>query len=589
MNRFRKYFAILKMTIKTIPTWSIYTILNNVLGVLCNILGSVILVNIVLTGISLKKSFVAILFPVLIIQLIIMFGGICTSIYYGKIDPIARQKLNKSITSKLINNIMTTEMKNLDNTNFLDKFIFSINQVEGRTTGSVFLISNIISNVVGLITSIAIIGFINFEIITLVILVIILSLIINQALTKIQFKSDNEIILPSRKKSYVKRTYHMKKFALEIRLYSISKFLQNIYNSAVKDTLNIIHKYGFKIGVLTFIRGYNQEIILYWGSMAIILFNLFSGNMSIEPVSIVPVTVAIYGLSNYILALTDIFNTLKEHELYSEKLVEFLCMTNDQQEKKTVDYSKMHDICFLDVSFQYNEGEKFSLSNMNLQFSAGEKVALVGVNGSGKSTIVKLLLGLYSDYSGKITIDNEPISNFDMQSFREQFSVVQQDFQQYPCTVAENVLMDSTEQINVDKIKTSLECVDLNLDLTDEELLSKPITSEFCSDGLTLSKGQFQKLALARIFASNKNFIVLDEPTSALDPISEYKVFNRLLDRFQEKTIVIISHRLTATKNADRIYLIDNGKIAESGNHQQLMELHGKYAEMYSLQAEKYL
>ena len=150
-------------------------------------------------------------------------------------------------------------------------------------------------------------------------------------------------------------------------------------------------------------------------------------------------------------------------------------------------------------------------------------------------------------------------------------------------------LWDSAEQINVDKIKTSLECVDLNLDLTDEELLSKPITSEFCSDGLTLSKGQFQKLALARIFASNKNFIVLDEPTSALDPISEYKVFNRLLARFQEKTIVIISHRLTATKNTDRIYLIDNGEIAESGNHQQLMELHGKYAEMYSLQAEKYL
>ena len=577
------------MTIKTIPTWSIYTILNNVLGVLCNILGSVILVNIVLTGISLKKSFVAILFPVLIIQLIIMSGGICTSIYYGKIDPIARQKLNKSITSKLINNIMTTEIKNLDNTNFLDKFSFSINQVEGRTTGSIFLISNIISNVVGLITSITIIGFINFEIIALVILVIILSLIINQALTKIQFKSDNEIILPSRKKSYVERTYHMKKFALEIRLYPISKFLQNIYNSAVKDTLDIIHKYGFKIGLLTFIRSYNQEIILYWGSMAIILFNLFSGNMSIEPVSIVPVTVAIYGLSNYILALTGIFNTLKEHELYSEKLVECLCMINDQQEKKTVDYSKMHDICFLNVSFQYNEGEKFSLSNINLQFSAGEKVALVGVNGSGKSTIIKLLLGLYSDYSGKITIDNEPISNFDMQSFREQFSVVQQDFQQYPCTVAENVLMDSAEQIDVDKIKTSLECVDLNLDLTDEELLSKPITSEFCSDGLTLSKGQFQKLALARIFASNKNFIVLDEPTSALDPISEYKVFNRLLDRFQEKTIVIISHRLTATKNADRIYLIDNGEIAESGNHQQLMELHGKYAEMYSLQAEKYL
>ena len=400
---------------------------------------------------------------------------------------------------------------------------------------------------------------------------------------------DNEIVLPNRKKNYVERTYYMKKFALEIRLYPISKFLQNIYNSAVKDTMNIIRKYGFKIGVLVFIRAYNQEIVLYWGSMIIILFKLFYGNMSIKPASIVPATIAVYGLSNYILALTGIFNTLKEHELYSEKLFEFLSISNDYKEKKTVSDAMMHDICFHNVSFHYNENEKFSLNHVNLQFLAGEKVALVGVNGSGKSTIIKLLLGLYTDYSGEITIDNESISNFDIQSYREQFSMVQQDFQQYPCTIAENVFMDSVIQTDVDKIKTALKFVDLDLNLSDYDLLTKPVTTEFSSDGLTLSKGQYQKLALARIFASNRNFIVLDEPTSALDPISEYKVFNRLLEQFQEKTIVIISHRLTATKNADRIYLIDNGEIVESGNHQQLMKLGGKYAEMYSLQAEKYL
>lgn len=589
MNRFRKYFSILKMTIKTIPFWSVYTILNNIIGVVCSILGSVVLVNIVLTGISVNKSFFAILFPVLAIQLIIMLGGICTSIYYGQVDPIARQKLNREITLKLIKNVMMTEMKNLDNTDFLDGFTFSVNQIEGRTTGSIFLVSNLMANIVGVVTSMAIIGFINFEMVVLVLLVVIISLALNQALTKIQFKMDNEMVLPSRKKNYVERTYYMKKYALEIRLYPISKFLQNIYNGAVKDTMNIIRKYNFKIGVLAFIRAYNQEIVLYWGSMIIILFKLFYGNMSIEPASVVPATIAVYGLSNYILALTGIFNTLKEHELYSEKLFEFLSMQNDHQEKKTVSNEGIHDICFHNVSFHYNENEKFSLNHVNLQFSAGEKVALVGTNGSGKSTIIKLLLGLYTDYSGEITIDNESISNFNIQSFREQFSVVQQDFQQYPCTVAENVLMDSAVQTDVDKIKAALKLVDLDLNLSDDDLLTKPVTTEFSSDGLTLSKGQYQKLALARIFASKKNFIVLDEPTSALDPISEYKVFNRLLEHFQEKTIVIISHRLTATKNADRIYLIDNGEIVESGNHQQLMKLGGKYAEMYSLQAEKYL
>ena len=589
MNRLQKYFAILKITIRTIPVWSIYTILNSILGVICNILGSVILVDVVLTGISQNKSFVDIIFSVFIIQLIIMLGGFCTSIYYGKIDPIARQKLHKKITSRLIDNIMKTEMKNLDNSEFLDGFAFSINQIERVTTGSIFLVSNHISNIVGLISSILFIGFFSLELFFLVIIVAILSFLLNKAIVKIKFKFDNEVVLPNRKKSYVERVYHMKKFALEIRLYPISKFLQGMYNNAINDIMDIMHKYGLKIGILTFIRSYNQEIILYWGSMIIILSKFISGTVFIEPVSVVPVTVAICGLSKYILALTDIFNAIKEHELYSEKLFEFIHKPNTPQKKKPVASDWMHDISFHNVSFQYNKNEKFLLSNMNLKFSIGEKVAIVGANGSGKSTIIKLLLGLYPDYTGEINVNNEPILDFDICSFRELFSVVQQDFQQYPCTIAENVLMNSATKNDIDKIKAAFELVDLHLNLSDDELFTKPLTSEFCSDGLILSKGQYQKLALARVFASNKKIVVLDEPTSALDPISEYNVFSRLLEYFHEKTVIIISHRLTATKNADKIYMIENGKIIESGKHQQLMALGGKYAEMYSLQAEKYL
>jgi len=195
------------MTFKAIPLWATYTIMNNVFGVICNILGSIVLINIVLTGISQNKPLMEIIIPVLLIQVIIVMGGIFTSIYYGKIDPVSRQMLHKKITSRLLDTIMKTEIKNLDDSKFLDDFIFSLNQVEGRTTGSIFLISNLISNLTGLITSLAIIGFINFELAALVLLIVLISLLINNKLTKLQFKSDNEIVLPNRKRSYVERTY----------------------------------------------------------------------------------------------------------------------------------------------------------------------------------------------------------------------------------------------------------------------------------------------------------------------------------------------------------------------------------------------
>ena len=591
MKLFKRYAAMLRMTFKAIPLWATYTIMNNVFGVICNILGSIVLINIVLTGISQNKPLMEILIPVLLIQLIIMMGGIFTSIYYGKIDPISRQVLHKNITFRLLDNIMNTEIKNLDDSKFLDDFIFSVNQVEGRTTGSIFLISNLISNLTGLIASLAIIGFINFELAALVLLIVLISLLINNKLTKMQFKYDNEVILPSRKRNYVERTYHMKKYALEIRLYPISKFLTKIYNEAVKDIFSIIRKYGFKTGLLNFIRAYNQEIVLYWGSMLIILTKLSSGHMNIEPVSVIPVTIAVYGLSNYFLALTGIFNSLKEQELYSEKMFSFITPEKiiGESIKTSIDNEIKHSITFNDVSFRYNQDDKFSLENINFSFEPGEKIALVGLNGSGKSTIIKLLLGLYENYDGDIKIDGKSISACDMKQYREQFSVVLQDFQQYPCTIAENIFMDTAKEIKSEKIEELLKAVDLELNLSGDDLVSKSLTSEFNSEGLTLSKGQYQKIAIARIFANDKNFIILDEPTSSLDPISEYKVFNHLLEHFQNKTIIIISHRLTATKNANKIYLVDDGKIVENGSHSQLMQLGGKYAEMYTLQAEKYL
>ena len=304
MKKIRDYMAMLKLTYTTIPLWFLYTIFNSILGVVCSILGSIVLIDVVLTGISQNKSFIEIIIPVLFIQLVIILGGISTSIYYGKIDPIAKQILNKKITTQLIENAMTTELKNLDNSEYLNALSFSISQVEKRTTGSVYLISNTISSIVGLIFSLSFIGFFSVDVATLMSVVVAISFILNRLLIKVQFNYDVDKSLPERKKKYVERLYYMKKYALEIRLYPIKKVIDNVYNGAVKDIKALIRKYGFKIGLLIFVRSYLQEIVLYWGAMAILLYKLFFGKVALKPVSVIPITIAIYGLSNYILSLS---------------------------------------------------------------------------------------------------------------------------------------------------------------------------------------------------------------------------------------------------------------------------------------------
>ncbi|WP_342478070.1 ABC transporter ATP-binding protein [Paenibacillus sp. FSL H7-0350] len=594
MELFRSYVEMLKLTYKSIPLWSSYTIFNNIFGVVCNFLSSVILIRVVLNGIGTNKSFVEIIIPVIFIQAVVMLGGISTSLYYSKIDPVARQILHKKIVAKLIHTIMHTDTKNLDNAAYLNDFSFAINQVEQRTTGSILLISNLLSNVVGIIATVSVIGVMHVELVAIVIITVCAAFLINTTLIKTQYQFDQDILSPNRKKKYVERTFYMKRYALELRLYPIQKILLNLYDNAVKEILHSTKKYGWTTGALQFLRAFNQEVILYWGTMAVLLFSLIHSESGTSAANIIPITIAVYSLSSYLFGLTEVITSLKEYQLYANKLFRFLQPDKSLECRKglPVPLNTGNTIAIENVSFGYAANDKPVLENINLRFNPGEKIALVGVNGSGKSTIIKLLLGLYDHYSGEITINGEPIRKHDLQQYRKQFSVVQQDFQYYSCTVAENILMDkvdtSADAVS-EQIGQAIHEVDLNLDRTPEELMNTYITSEFSTDGLSLSKGQYQKMAIARIFVSKRNFIILDEPTSSLDPVAEYQLFNHILEHFHDQTIIIISHRLTAAKSADKIYLIDEGTVKESGSHKQLMSQDGKYSELYRLQAEKYL
>jgi ATP-binding cassette subfamily B protein len=246
----------------------------------------------------------------------------------------------------------------------------------------------------------------------------------------------------------------------------------------------------------------------------------------------------------------------------------------------------MQSIEFKQVSFTYPSAEKTVLENINLTIRKGEKISIVGLNGAGKTTLVKLLLGLYNPTAGNIYYNGVDVHEYDKNSYQRCFATVFQDFQLFALPVKTNVKMDCVTESDFIKIDEALETAKFfeNNHATTESVLTK----EYGEDGIVLSGGQAQKLAIARAFYHEGEIIVLDEPSSALDPIAENEAYMNMLHAAKNRTVIIISHRLSTAAMADRIILIDGKHIKESGNHEELMNIKGLYYDMFTKQAEKY-
>ena len=225
-----------------------------------------------------------------------------------------------------------------------------------------------------------------------------------------------------------------------------------------------------------------------------------------------------------------------------------------------------------------------------MEINPGDKIAIVGYNGAGKTTLVKLLIRLYDVHKGQVLINDKNIKEYMVKSLRSRIAFLGQDFKIYSFTVAENILM---RPMNGEEDRLIVETALKSVGLYDK-VMSWPrgiqtyVTCEFDETGEYLSGGEAQKLALARIYAQNYDCIILDESTSALDPISEDEIIQTIFKIFENKTIIMISHRLATVKYVEKIYFMSGGKLEESGSHIELMESHGEYYTYYSTQAEKY-
>lgn len=301
--------------------------------------------------------------------------------------------------------------------------------------------------------------------------------------------------------------------------------------------------------------------------------------------------ISVLGSALTLLSLVEntsyVFSNLTLNSMYIKYYIKFnqLPLIHTKQESNLTE-ANTYTFEFINVSFKYPNTEKYVLKELNLKFNTNEKIALVGENGAGKSTIIKLICKLYQPNEGNIYINGVNINDISYHSLHKIFSVVFQNFVRYNFTIRENIALEKTNEMNFDDLmKTIMKEINLEDWLIDNLDISLGKVEE---DGIDLSTGQWQKLAIARCLFAHSNYAILDEPTASLDPISESNIYELFLNVINQKGSLIISHRLASAKLSDKIFVLKNGKISEIGTHEELMRQKGVYFEMFEKQSEWY-
>ena len=392
-----------------------------------------------------------------------------------------------------------------------------------------------------------------------------------------------------RRFNYVRRTFYLNEYAKEMRVGFMAPRMLRELRLTYLLYRDLYRKFGFRIAAAEFIQSYGLEGVTVLGAMLYSVWRtLGDGGMTVGDCIVVLNSI---GLISY--CINDVVTEVAafgEHAMYIEDIRAFLDYEPAIKDGDEALMAHGGDVSLENVSFRYEGAEKDTIKNVTLRIKAGEKIALVGQNGSGKSTLVKLLLRLYDPTEGRITLDGNDARSYIVSSYRSNFSCVFQDFKLFSASVAENVMMRQTEETDRDKVVCALKKSGVyEKIMTLDNGIDTILTREFDENGANLSVGEQQKIALARVFAADASFIILDEPSSALDPVAEHDMFENMSKAAQGRSVVFISHRLSSAVDADRVILLDHGRIVEEGSHRELMEKGGEYAKMFAIQAANYL
>ncbi len=599
-------FFLLKLIFTASPAFLTLIALDSIRGQVSIFFEHVVGIGYVLEAAEFNYPFKRVAMIILLLALAISVGMIFTVFVGDYIAEKERPKVRERIKMLLYKKANSLDLACYDNPEFYNDQVMAIAEVDRQIDRAVKFVQDTVAGITVFITTI--IYVLNKDKFSLVIVVasFVLTYIFNIIYNKLNFKVRIESMPFIRKRDYVKRIFYLSDYAKEIRLNpDVADILYKQFEDANDDVYKIEKKYAFRKWIVGFTRRYLSNHL--FGDVIYIAYLVYQATVRATlSFSSVAILFNTFGrMKEGLRVFTDVYPFATETSLYVSKIRKFLDYEPTiTSEENLVPTNEAKHVELKNVSFAYGavgsqkgaDGDgkgdmsNMLLKNINLDIKPGEKIALVGYNGAGKTTLVKLLMRLYDVNSGAIFADDVDIRKYDVKKYRNTIGTVFQDFQIFGGNVRENVLLDVADKSRDDEVRMALTDSGL-IDRIDRlpNGIDTELTNEFSSEGVNLSGGEAQKLAIARVFYKNAGLMILDEPSSALDPIAEYQLNHAMLEATKDKSVIFISHRLSTTRLADRIIMLENGEIVEQGKHDELLALGGKYAQMWKVQAGAYI
>lgn len=513
------------------------------------------------------------------------------SFIQGYVAPVANASLNKQLYQKLFKKSRNVELECFENSDFYDKYTLAMKNTDTRLYETVDQLFGVLFGFVASIFAFIFMFQVDKLSVAFIFLPIIGNFYFRRLNTHVDYERNKEMAPHNRRIDYINRIMYLKDYAKEIRLTNIFKLLKRQYTDAITGVADVTKKFVWKSAFLhwfyvMFTFTFIFEGLLIYGAYR----TLVSNTMSLAQLAVI--TSMMVSTTWILIGFTDSVTASFKNGLFVDYLRTFL----EYEEKIPEDYDgadpgrTIESIEFRNVGFAYKDIPV--LKNLNMKFEGKKTYALVGHNGAGKSTIIKLLLRFYDPTEGEILLNGRNIKDYNLQKYRALFATAFQDNRMFSMSVADNVTL--SEDIPAEK-REAIVTEALKLSGVYDKVMSLPqginttLTREFDDKGAVLSGGEFQKIVVSRAFARSCPVKVFDEPSSALDPIAEYQLFDNILKACKENTLLFISHRLSSVQNADHVFLLENGEVREEGTHRELIDRKGLYADMYQKQAENYL
>ena len=501
-----------------------------------------------------------------------------------------REKLSQSIALSIYSLLHTKHSQldyaNLENPEQQDKIHRATVEAGFRPNKLVQACLTLVRSIAAGIIIVAMMFSIHWSIVVILTLGLLPGLIVRFRYSRKLYTLNKNNSQKERQAYYYSRVLTAIPFAKELRLFSIANVFSSRYTT-LQTNINNDKNAIYRKQMWSEIISQTIAIILIFVSFGFVSLLALQGKITIG-------TVVLFFLvfQRGFVILKELFQSiasLYEDNIFFADFVSFLQFPNHPSSPDSVAVSPLKKgISFNDVSFQYPSSARLALKNISLHIPAGKTIALVGANGSGKTTLIKLLCGFYEPTQGSIFFDESKRTASNQAETRKGITAVFQDFALYNMTAAENIWLGNSEApMDFAKIKNA--GIQAGIDDSLEKLPKAyhNMIGNFFEKGEELSIGQWQKLAIARAFYRNSDILLMDEPSSALDAETESQLIESLRTLAQDKTVLIVSHRFSTIQWVDTIYVMDEGKLVESGNHSELMNLKGKYYTMYSLQNNK--